>query len=56
MSCQEAASYLQSFFGLRDAQWPSSQMVENIQQDYRLTSETVSKYLCSSLAYFNVIQ
>ncbi|XP_030942875.1 uncharacterized protein LOC115967862 isoform X2 [Quercus lobata] len=41
VSCKEAASYLQSFFGLRDAQWPSSQMVENIQQDYRLTSETL---------------
>jgi hypothetical protein len=44
ISCKEAASYLQSFFGLRDAQWPSSQKGENIQQDYRLTSENLASF------------
>lgn len=44
ISCKDAASYLLSFFGLSDAQCPSSQKGEKIQQDYRLGSENLAGF------------
>ncbi|THG12892.1 hypothetical protein TEA_004649 [Camellia sinensis var. sinensis] len=39
VSCKEAASYLQSYFGLNDASQPSNQMGGNNQQVFGLASE-----------------
>ncbi|KAJ7968230.1 Methyl-cpg-binding domain-containing protein 8 [Quillaja saponaria] len=44
VSCKEASSHLQSFFGLRNAQWSIICRDENIQQDDNVTSENNANF------------
>ncbi|KAJ0077833.1 hypothetical protein Patl1_36958 [Pistacia atlantica] len=55
LSCKEVSGYLQSYFGLHDAPLSMDHGADNVQQDYRVASGSVSKYLRSSLVYLALI-